>query len=148
MILVIVLIDQVSKAWAEKKLKLSDWRPTLKNKIYLTLCKNQGAALNLFEKYPKFVNGSSVIAMSLLLFYLLKAIKNNAFFLTKLSLSFIIGGGIGNIIDRSKKGYVVDFFAFKIKKSPIFNIADIFIIFGVILLQLTVLFKKNPIAGE
>ncbi|HQD50865.1 MAG TPA: signal peptidase II [Defluviitaleaceae bacterium] len=68
--------------------------------------------------------------------------------MTKLSLSFIIGGGIGNIIDRSKKGYVVDFFAFKIKKSPIFNIADIFIIFGVILLQLTVLFKKNPIAGE
>lgn len=147
-ILIIVIIDQTTKAWAVKKLNSDDWRPALKNKVNLTLSKNKGAALNLFENHPKFVYRTTIIAIFLLAYYLFKIIKNKGLFLTKLSLSFIIGGGIGNIIDRSKKGYVVDFFAFNIKNSPIFNIADIFIILGTIILQLTLIFKNNPIGWK
>jgi signal peptidase II len=61
----------------------------------------------------------------------------------KLMVSFIIGGAVGNLIDRLTRKYVVDFFYFKPKKSPVFNLADFFVIIGTIGLQLLLIFKKE-----
>lgn len=144
-ILTIIILDQLTKIAALKNLKNNVRRPIFNNKIHLTLRKNKGAALNLLEKHPMIINITSIIFIFGLIFYLFKVIKIDRFVLTKLSLSFIIGGGIGNLTDRIKRGFVVDFFTFNIKKCPVFNIADIFVIFGMIVLQCLVIFKKTPI---
>lgn len=74
---------------------------------------------------------------------LLKNIKNSKLFL--ISLSFIIGGGIGNLIDRFSKGYVVDYLEVKLFKFAVFNLADSFVVVGSILLFIFMIFfdKKN-----
>ncbi|NLM13703.1 MAG: signal peptidase II [Epulopiscium sp.] len=143
--IVIIILDQWTKHLAEKNLKHGESKPILGNTVTLTLHKNKGAALNLLENHPKFIRIVTVPAILFLIIYLLKMIKNKGFVLTKIAIAFIAGGGAGNLIDRIKKGYVVDFFHFNFKKCPIFNLSDIFIILGTILLQFLFLFKKTPI---
>ena len=62
---------------------------------------------------------------------------------------FIVAGGIGNMIDRFRLGYVIDFFYFKLINFPIFNVADIYVTCSVILLFIVVLFffKEEELAG-
>lgn len=144
-IICIIGLDQWTKKLALKNLTSKDSRPILNNKVYLTLHKNKGAALNIFENYPKLLKMITIPTTFLLVFSLLKILRQKQFILTKVSLALIIGGGIGNLIDRIKKGYVVDFFYFNFKKCPIFNIADFFIILGAIMLQFLFIFKKTPI---
>lgn len=141
----IIILDQWTKKLAEKNLKSGESRPILNNIMRLTLHKNKGAALNLFENHSGFIKIVTAPTILFAIIYLLKIIKNKGFTLTKIAIAFIAGGGAGNLIDRIKKGYVVDFFYFNFKKCPIFNIADLFIIFGAILLQFLLLFKKTPI---
>ena len=71
-----------------------------------------------------------------LIYYLIKEIKNSVDKLSIIVLSFILSGAIGNLIDRLFRGYVVDFISFTLFgiEMPLFNIADIFISIGVILL--------------
>jgi len=66
--------------------------------------------------------------------------------LNKIALSMLIGGAIGNFIDRIRLGYVVDFIRVDIIKSinfPVFNIADIFIVIGTILLMIITIFPQK-----
>lgn len=141
----IIILDQWTKKLAENKLKNGESRPILGNTVKLTLHRNKGAALNLFENHPKFIKMVTVPAILFTILYLFKLLRHKGFTLTKVAIAFIAGGGLGNLIDRSKKGYVVDFFHFNFKNCPVFNIADLFIIFGTILLQFLLLFKKTPI---
>lgn len=141
----IIVFDQWTKYLALKKLDSHDSRLILRNKVTLTLHKNKGVALNLFENYPKLIKVVLIPTISLLVIFFFKIINKKNFTFTKVALGFIIGGGIGNLIDRIKRGYVVDFFTFNFKKCPIFNFADIFIILGSVILQLVLIFKKTPI---
>lgn len=64
----------------------------------------------------------------------------NEIWVYRLSLTMIIGGAIGNLTDRIRLHYVIDFIHIKVLRFAIFNIADIFIIFGAVLLTYSVLF--------
>lgn len=133
-ILFIILIDQISKKIIIKNFKYNEQKEIIKNKFYLTYIENKGAAYGLFKRKPNALlkfNILILISFISLFFLVLKASKDN---LLKLIFSFIIGGAIGNIIDRVKKGSVTDFIYFKVNKAPIFNFADLFLFFSAILI--------------
>ena len=99
--------------------------------------KNYGAAFNIFSGSRIFLSTISIIITLVLIYFIL--IKKNLSNLDLLSYSFILGGTIGNGIDRLTKGYVIDFINLNFINFPVLNIADIsinigltFIIYGLI----------------
>ena len=134
----IVLIDQFTKYLMLYNNKL------LINKDFLLFkldfVKNYGAAFNIFSGSRVFLSLISIF-FSILLIYLIFS-KNTLNSFDLYSYSFILGGTIGNGIDRIYKGFVVDFINLNIINFPLFNIADISINIGFIFLLYNI-FKNN-----
>ena len=134
----IVLIDQFTKYLMFYFKKLFINKDFLLFK--LDFVKNYGAAFNIFSGSRIFLSLISII-FSILLIYLILS-KNNFNVLDLFTYSFILGGTIGNGIDRILKGYVIDFISLNIINFPVFNIADISINIGFVLLMFNI-FKNN-----
>lgn len=130
LILSIVILDQWTKKIAICKLKNSRCVNVFKGKLQFFLLKNTGAAFNIFSGKRKFLIGVTFSAVIIMGYYLLTLLMCEGDFLLKLALSLVLGGGIGNLIDRIKKRYVIDFIYFNIKRFPVFNIADFFVFGG------------------
>ena len=134
----IVLIDQFTKylIFYNKKLFIN------KNFLLFKLdfVKNYGAAFNIFTGSRLFLSLVSIIFSILLIYLIFRKNTLNSFDLY--SYSFILGGTIGNGIDRIYKGFVVDFINLNIISFPVFNIADISINIGFIILLYNI-FKNN-----
>ncbi|MBU4376979.1 MAG: signal peptidase II [Candidatus Omnitrophica bacterium] len=126
----LVAVDQLTKFWASMHLELNNTRPLLKNVLHLTLVRNSGAAFGFFKERAAVFIFISVVAILLILFYAKRFERNYRFARTGLLL--ILAGTIGNLIDRIRFGYVVDFIDLRI--WPVFNFADIFISLGGLLL--------------
>tara|TARA_A100000164_G_C21677301_1_gene662607 strand:- start:40 stop:501 length:462 start_codon:yes stop_codon:yes gene_type:complete len=92
--------------------------------------KNYGAAFNMFSGSRIFLSTVSIIITLILIYFILN--KKNLSNLDLLSYSFILGGTIGNGVDRVTKGYVLDFININFINFPVFNIADISINIGLI----------------
>jgi len=106
----------------------------------LDFVKNYGAAFNIFNGSRMFLSLISIIFSILLIYLILR--KNTLNSLDLYSYSFILGGTIGNGIDRIYKGFVVDFINLNFINFPVFNIADISINIGFIFLLYNI-FKNN-----
>ena len=136
----IVLIDQFTKYFMTYNNKF------LINKDFLLFklefVKNYGAAFNIFSGNRLFLSCISIIFSILLTYLILK--KNNSSLFDLLSYSFILGGTIGNGMDRVLRGFVVDFINLNIINFPVFNIADISINIGFIFFLYSI-FKKQSI---
>ena len=134
----IILVDQFTKYLMLNNYKL------LVNKDFLLFrldfVKNYGAAFNIFNGSRIFLSFISIIFSILLIYLILRKITLNLIDL--FSYSFILGGTIGNGIDRILKGYVIDFINLNIINFPVFNIADISINIGFIILLYNI-FKNN-----
>ena len=139
-IILIVAIDQWTKCYAYSYLREKGFPTIKKNLITLRLVRNEGAALGFLENRKRLLLGLTIVLMGVVVYYFVDALRHDSTFIVRLSLAFILGGGIGNLIDRIKRKYVVDFFSFNIKISPVFNLADIFIFIGVIVLQISIIF--------
>jgi len=134
----IVLIDQFTKYLISYSNKLFINKDFLLFK--LDFIKNYGAAFNIFSGSRIFLSLISIL-FSILLFYLI--FKKNTLNIFELySYSFILGGTIGNGIDRIFKGFVIDFINLNIINFPVFNVADISINIGFIFLLYNI-FKNN-----
>ena len=134
----IVLIDQFTKYLMFYNKKLFINKDFLLFK--LDFVKNYGAAFNIFSGSRIFLSLISIL-FSILLIYLIFW-KNTLNTFDLYSYSFILGGTIGNGIDRIYKGFVVDFINLNIINFPVFNIADISINIGFIFLLFNI-FKNN-----
>ena len=134
----IVLIDQFTKYLMTYNNKLFIDKDFLLFK--LDFVKNYGAAFNIFSGSRIFLSLISIL-FSILLIYLIFR-KNTLNSIDLYSYSFILGGTIGNGIDRIYKGFVVDFINLNIINFPVFNIADISINIGFIFLLYSI-FKNN-----
>lgn len=139
----IIIIDQFSKYLAITQLKPMGTYPLIDGVFHLTFAKNTGAAFSIFSNQQLFLITITSIVTLLIAFYLYKSVKEKNDLVFKLSLSFILGGAIGNLIDRIRFNYVVDFFDFRLINFAIFNIADSFIVVGTILLSIYILFFDN-----
>ena len=136
--ILIVLIDQFTKYLMFYYNKLFINKDFLLFK--LDFVKNYGAAFNIFSGSRVFLSLISIFFSILLIYLILRQNTLNSFDLY--SYSFILGGTVGNGIDRIYKGFVVDFINLNIINFPVFNIADISINIGFILLLYNI-FKNN-----
>ena len=135
--IIATIIDQVSKYIIEANLKYDEIIKVINNFFYITRTSNTGAAFSILEGKIVFFLIISVITVVLLVKYI-KGFKDNV--LNNISFGLIIGGIIGNFLDRLVLGYVRDFIKINIfgYNYPIFNIADVCIVVGVILLCISV----------
>jgi len=139
-----IVLDQISKKLVIDYLKPVGSVPIIEDVFHLTYCENTGAAFSVFSNNTFMLTVVSLIFIGLLFYILFKNIKNknnNKFLLVGLSL--ILGGALGNFIDRAFHGFVTDFFDFRLINFAIFNIADIFITIGGILFCAYIIFSKD-----
>ena len=106
----------------------------------LDFVKNYGAAFNIFSGNRIFLSFISIFFSIILIYIILR--KNTSNLIDRYSYSFILGGTLGNGLDRIIKGFVVDFINLNIINFPVFNIADISINIGFIFLLYSI-FKNN-----
>ncbi|MDD5197051.1 MAG: signal peptidase II [Candidatus Omnitrophota bacterium] len=136
-VFVILLLDQLSKAFISGILQLNQTIPLIKGVFGLTLVHNRGAAFGLFRNQVYLFIITSITAI-VLIYFGLKDNRHNKYYVV--SLSLILAGAIGNLIDRLRLGYVIDFLNFYI--WPVFNVADSSITIGAVLLGWAILRKK------
>ena len=140
----IVLIDQLSKILVHAKMNLYDSFTVIPSLLDFTYIRNEGIAFGI--NFP----GSKIffiIFPILITFYLISLLKNKEFEdnISQIALFLIIGGAIGNILDRIFRGYVVDFIDFHINGNHwyVFNIADSAVTIGLLfLLYSSIIIKK------
>lgn len=143
-----VVIDQISKISAVKNLTYGDSVVFIKNLINWNLAYNKGAAWSMCSEHTDVLAFVSLFASFVILFF----IKD--FNITKkpiysLGISFVLGGTIGNMIDRfmSVEG-VIDFIEFGFMDFPIFNLADTFLVIGAFALMITIIFNDFIVKKE
>ncbi|MDD5505947.1 MAG: signal peptidase II [Candidatus Omnitrophica bacterium] len=134
----VIFFDQLSKSLAIRFLQLNTPVVLIKDFLYLTLVNNRGAAFGMLKNQLFLFVAISCLAI-LFIFFHLKNKKHPLLF--KISLSLILSGAAGNLIDRLRFGYVVDFLDFRI--WPVFNLADSALTIGALLLSWELLFNKN-----
>jgi signal peptidase II len=101
--------------------------PVVDNIFHVTYVLNPGAAFGILEHQTAFfVIVAVIMLIATVYFYRFIAVKHQVL---RIGIALMAGGAVGNVIDRIKTGYVVDFFDFRI--WPVFNIADIAIVTGV-----------------
>ena len=127
------IIDLISKQIISHVLLFQESVPVIKNFFYLTYTKNDGAAWSILKNQRVLLLILTVFVLFIINQYLNKeSFKKNE----EIIYGMIIGGIIGNFFDRLIYGYVIDFLDFRIfgYNYPVFNLADSFIVIGIILL--------------
>ena len=139
-VIVLILLDQGTKLWALASLKPIHNMTLVEGFMDLTFVENRGVAFGMFSGQRWFILLlTGIIAVGLIWFYVTMP-KKKEYFPLRISLVMVLSGAIGNIIDRLFRGYVVDFFEFTFFEWPVFNVADIYVVVGVILLALMIVF--------
>ncbi len=143
LIFIIIILDQVSKYWVVSYLKNENSIPLIKDIFHFTYAENTGAAFSFLSGKQTFLVILTSIVMAVMLVYLYRWTKVDGEFWQKIALAMVIGGGIGNLIDRIRLNYVIDFLDFRAINFAIFNIADSFIVVGAIILVIATMFQTR-----
>ena len=132
--------DQFTKYLALTKLKGEEAIVLIQGVLELDYLENRGSAFGMFQNQKVFLLASGFVFLAFILYFMLKIPIEKKYLLIHLCLTGILAGGIGNMIDRFRFGFVVDFISFVLIHFPIFNTADCYIVISVILLMLEILF--------
>jgi signal peptidase II len=147
---VVVLLDRLSKMWIDKHLPRGDFITVIPGIFRISHVFNYGAAFSLFaESLSPAIVRNALIAFSVIAVIVVFGMiwrVGRAVSLTGVALGLILGGAIGNLYDRIRFSYVVDFLEVKIVHYhwPDFNVADSCIVIGACLLLLEI-FRKQPV---
>ena len=137
----LVIVDQWSKFLAVDRLMNQDSFEVIKHILTFEYVENPGAAFSSFLNKKVFLCSITVVALALFSVYLFKC-KDKY---TYVGLLLVIGGAIGNFIDRLRLSYVIDFIHFSFF-SPVFNLADVFLTVGVAIIIIVLLYEaKNEL---
>ena len=149
--LVAIVLDQLTKLWVTAELALYD-REIVTSFFQITLRHNYGAAFSFLHDaggWQRWFLGVLAAGVSVLLAVWIAKLKKTQW-LEALALSLILGGAVGNLLDRAVFGYVVDFILFHYQQHefPAFNIADSAISCGAVLLIWDAIFTKKKQENE
>lgn len=133
-----ILLDRICKIYATNNFIENPVYTKIINLIYL---ENRGAAFGILQNRRIFFIILTLVVVIYLLYYFVKNIRTNPRLLN-IALSLIISGAIGNFYDRLVHTYVVDFIEFSFINFPVFNIADILVTTGSILLIVFIIFGE------
>lgn len=145
----VVVLDQVSKSIIVNRLSLYSSVPVIPGLFNLTYIQNPGGAFGFLAQQSSILRSIIFLTGSLLaiglVFYLYKNTPKTAPLLAT-GISLILGGAVGNLIDRARFGKVVDFLDFYLDDLhwPAFNIADSAVSVGIVIFLFHILFKKMP----
>ena len=141
--LVIIALDQITKAIIVNKMELGESIQVIENFLYITSHRNPGAAWGILAGKMWFFYIVTVVVIIALVFYIQKMAKTHM--LVGVALALMLGGAIGNFIDRILHQEVVDFIDTYIfgYNFPIFNVADSALTVGVALLIIYMLFEEK-----
>ena len=141
--LLMLAADIGAKQIVRANMSVGDTIPLIKNVFHITYVRNEGAAFSILSgKQELLIIMTAVFLIALLIYIIVKKPDKH---MQMLPLTMILAGGVGNLIDRATLGYVVDFFDFRLINFAVFNIADIFVVCGAILLGVWLIFfeEKN-----
>lgn len=136
----LILLDQLTKHFAVVYLKDKDSLTLIDGVFELNYLENRGAAFGLLQNQKFFFIFIAVIILMVILYVLIKTPNQNQYIKLHAALVLIASGAIGNMIDRIRFDYVVDFFYFSLINFPIFNVADIYVTVAAVYLIILLLF--------
>ena len=136
--LLIVTFDYIIKLKVKNNMNVGESINVVGNFFKITYIQNKGAAFGMLQEQQNLFLIVGLITIVFLVNLFLKT-KDK---ITKISISMVIGGALGNIVDRLLYGYVVDMFDFNGVWLYIFNFADICVVLGVGLLTLGIIRQK------
>lgn len=142
---ILVILDQYSKYLVIHKLSFGQSIPIIPNAFHLTPISNTGIAFGLFKGNNTILTFSSIVVILILSFFW-KRIVPDRLFSGRLAIGFILGGAIGNLIDRIRFKHVIDFLDFRV--WPIFNLADSAITVGALMLFLALVWGGEKRNGD
>lgn len=149
----VILLDQVTKILIDNSMRLHAREALIPGILDLHYIRNTGAAFGFLAgsqsafRMPFFI-GVSLIAIGII-FYLFQKMSESEL-MVPLSLSLVLGGAVGNLVDRIRLGEVIDFIFIHYKRFawPAFNVADVAITVGVILLMIRMFFLEKSESGK
>ncbi|MFQ4146524.1 signal peptidase II [Chlorogloeopsis sp. ULAP02] len=141
----VFLLDQLTKYWVAQTFNLGQTLPLLPGIFHLTYVTNTGAAFSLLSGKVEWLRWLSLaVSLALIALAWFGPILHRW---DQLGYGFILGGAMGNGIDRFVLGYVIDFLDFRLINFPVFNLADVFINVGIACLLIAT-FKKTPTSNR
>jgi len=143
---IIILMDQFTKYLTINTINLGEIINVLPGFLSFTYIQNTGAAWSILEGQMIFFYIITIIVVGLLLYFLHNDAKGSPLLST--AIAFMIGGAIGNFIDRIVFKYVIDMIRLEFITFPIFNVADMALTVGVILLIIGVIFEEFILKKE
>jgi signal peptidase II len=146
----VLALDQATKAWVTQNMVSHESRELIEGVLRLRYTENTGAAFGLFQGWT---GALSIVAVAIIGVIVLSASKmGSGSRALLLALGLVLGGALGNLVDRLRLGYVVDFIEMSAARLdiggttytfPVFNVADSSITVGVILIMATLIFAPH-----
>ena len=136
--LVLLAADQILKYWITQNLALYEPMPLIPGLVELKYIQNTGGGWSILSNYTWLLSLLTSIILVVVLILLIKGIIRHP--LGRWGCVLLLAGGLGNLIDRFRLGYVVDMFNFQFMDFPVFNIADICVVCGMALAAVYYLF--------
>ncbi len=149
LLVAVIALDQATKTLIKRTMTLGQSLQVLGDPLRITFVENDGIAFGLHVKNATLFTAFSIAACALIVIYLWKQRREGAWLKTALIL--ILGGAIGNVIDRVVFGKVVDFIdvGFRTVRWPVFNVADSAVVVGMgIMIVLMILEEKSKPAAK
>ncbi|MBI2995106.1 MAG: signal peptidase II [Candidatus Melainabacteria bacterium] len=138
---IVVLLDQFTKRFMLESVGLNNSKPFIPNVMQFLVVQNSGGAFSIFNQYPvyfKIIGVINVFIFSYLTFCSVVKLSN----FMKIGCSLVLGGTVGNLIDRFLLNGVIDFLDLQFINFAVFNLADVFIDLGVILILIEWIRKR------
>ncbi|MBD5542500.1 MAG: signal peptidase II [Lachnospiraceae bacterium] len=139
-IISLLFLDQYTKYLAITDLKDQSAVSLIDGILELRYLENKGAAFGMLQNKKALFIFMTVVMLTVIFYVFFKLPQQKKFIIWQVFMCLICAGGIGNMIDRIRFDYVVDFIYFKIIDFPVFNVADIMITIGTVLFFIVVLF--------
>ncbi|HEY9691250.1 MAG TPA: signal peptidase II [Oculatellaceae cyanobacterium] len=143
--LISLVLDWLTKNWVVQNFKIGETLNVLPGVFHFTYVTNTGAAFSLFSQGGSWLRWLSLAVSLGLMAFALFGPKFNIW--EQIGYGLILGGALGNGIDRFVSGKVVDFLDFRLIQFPVFNLADVFINVGIICL-LIASFQNTPTSNQ
>ena len=135
----LVFLDQITKHYAVAYLKGQESIKLVEGVFELNYLENRGAAFGLLQNQKFFFIFIAVVILAVIIYVLFKTPNQKKYVKLHMALVLIAAGAIGNMIDRIRLDYVVDFLYFSLINFPIFNVADIYVTCSAIYLVILLL---------
>ena len=139
-ILALIGLDQWVKHWVVANISLNQVIKAIPGVFSLTYLQNRGAAFSILQNQKYFFVFVALIFIGVIVFVLIKVPTQKKYYSLNILLVMIAAGAVGNMIDRVRYDYVVDFIYLVCIQFPIFNVADIYVTTATVILVFQILF--------